>query len=133
VILLVISLLRAQLPGRYFERRVAHAPQSASQALPHRKTCPHSWHPLSWAMSRTPGQRSSPAKISAIQSKMVLFRNYTSQRAAQHNRRPARSTARRSEGLSRPGFLDQLKRYGASGDFAQAYVIAHEIGITCRM
>jgi hypothetical protein len=35
----------------------------------------------------------------------------------------------RPEGLHRPGFYETLKnRLGAPGDFAQAYVIAHEVG-----
>ena len=36
---------------------------------------------------------------------------------------------RRSEGVPRRGFFDELtQRFGAPGDFAQAYVIGHELG-----
>ena len=40
-----------------------------------------------------------------------------------------RSTVRVIKGLPRPGVFNELKqRFGAPGEFAQAYVIAHEIG-----
>ncbi len=62
-------------------------------------------------------------------AKLVLFRNYTQSGcgAAQSATGPFYCPADQKVYLDL-GFWDELKRYGASGEFAQAYVIAHEIG-----
>jgi hypothetical protein len=60
---------------------------------------------------------------------MVLFRDYTRSGCgtAQSSTGPFYCPADQKVYLDL-GFWDELKRFGASGDLAQAYVIAHEIG-----
>jgi predicted metalloprotease len=132
VILLVISLVtgRNYLGAYLSSGGVAHAPQSASQApSPQENMSAQLASFVLGDVQDTWTKILGGENIRYPRAKMVLFRNYTQSAcgAAQSATGPFYCPADQKVYLDL-GFWDQLKRYGASGDFAQAYVIAHEIG-----
>lgn len=132
VILLVISLVTGRnYIGAYLSSGgVAHVPQSASQApSPQENRSAQLASFVLGDVQDTWTKILAGENIRYPRAKMVLFRNYTQSAcgAAQSATGPFYYPADQKVYLDL-GFWDQLKRYGASGDFAQAYVIAHEIG-----
>ena len=132
VILLVISLVTGRnYIGAYLSSGgVAHAPQGASQApSPQENTSAQLASFVLGDVQDTWTKILAGENIRYPRAKMVLFRNYTQSGcgAAQSATGPFYCPADQKVYLDL-GFWDQLKGYGASGDFAQAYVIAHEIG-----
>ena len=83
------------------------------------------------ARPKTSGARSSPRRGAATSDPAwCCSRTRCSRRAARPNRRSDPSTARTIRRCtSTSSFFQELEqRFGAPGDFARAYVIAHEIG-----
>ena len=132
VILLVISLVTGRnYIGAYLSSGgVAHAPQSAPQApSPQENMSAQLASFVLGDVQDTWTKILAGENIRYPRAKMVLFRNYTQSACgtAQSATGPFYCPADQKVYLDL-GFWDQLKGYGASGDFAQAYVIAHEIG-----
>ncbi len=132
VILVVISLVTGRnYIGAYLSSGgVAHAPQSAPQApSPQENMSAQLASFVLGDVQDTWTKILAGENIRYPRAKMVLFRNYTQSACgtAQSATGPFYCPADQKVYLDL-GFWDQLKGYGASGDFAQAYVIAHEIG-----
>jgi predicted metalloprotease len=132
VILLVISLVTGRnYLGAYFSSGgVAHAPQSASRtASPQEDRSAQLASFVLGDAQDTWTQILAGENIRYPRAKLVLFRDYTQSGcgAAQSATGPFYCPADQKVYLDL-GFWDQLQRYGASGEFAQAYVVAHEIG-----
>ena len=70
-----------------------------------------------------------PAAARYVPPKLVLFTDASSPRAESTGRGRAVLLPARFAGLPGPLFFGELdRRFGAPGDFAQAYVVAHEVG-----
>jgi predicted metalloprotease len=132
IILLVISLLTGRnYIGAYFSSGgVAHQQQSAP-----RPASPQEDRSAQLASFVLGDVQDTWTKILAgdniryPRAHLVLFRDYTRSGCgtAQSATGPFYCPADQKVYLDL-GFWDELRRFGASGDFAQAYVIAHEIG-----
>jgi predicted metalloprotease len=128
LILLVISLVTGRnYIGAYFSGGgVAHQQQSAPRAVsPDEDRSAQLASFVLGDAQDTWTQILARENIRYPRAKLVLFRNYTQSGcgAAQSATGPFYCPA------DQKVYLDLgLKRYGASGEFAQAYVIAHEIG-----
>jgi predicted metalloprotease len=132
VILLVISLVTGRnYIGAYLSSSGgAHVQQSAPQA-----PSPQENQSAQLASFVLDDVQNTWTKILAAENiryaraRMVLFRDYTRSDcgAAQAATGPFYCPADQKVYLDL-GFWNQLKQFGASGDFAQAYVVAHEIG-----
>jgi uncharacterized protein len=132
IILLVISLLTGRnYIGAYFSSGgVAHQQQNAP-----RPASPQEDRSAQLASFVLGDVQDTWTKILAgdniryPRAHLVLFRDYTRSGCgtAQSATGPFYCPADQKVYLDL-GFWDELRRFGASGDFAQAYVIAHEIG-----
>ena len=132
VILLVVSLVTGRnYLGAYFSSGgAAHAPQSAPRtASPQEDRSAQLASFVLGDAQDTWTQILARENIRYPRAKLVLFRDYTQSGcgAAQSATGPFYCPADQKVYLDL-GFWDQLQRYGASGEFAQAYVVAHEIG-----
>jgi hypothetical protein len=132
LILLVVSLVTGRnYIGAYFSSSgAAHQQQSGPRA-----TSPQEDRSAQFASFVLGDVQNTWTKILARdnirypRAHLVLFRDYTRSGCgtAQSATGPFYCPADQKVYLDL-GFWEELKRFGASGDFAQAYVIAHEIG-----
>jgi predicted metalloprotease len=132
VILLVISLVTGRnYIGAYLSGSGgAHMQQSAPQApSPQENQSAQLASFVLGDVQNTWTKILAGENIQYPRAKMVLFRDYTRSGcgAAQAATGPFYCPADQKVYLDL-GFWNQLRQFGASGDFAQAYVIAHEIG-----
>jgi uncharacterized protein len=132
LILLVISLVTGRnYIGAYFSSGgAAHVQQSAQRPASQQED--RSAQFASFVLGDvqdTWTQILAKDNIRYPRAHLVLFRDYTRSGCgtAQSATGPFYCPADQKVYLDL-GFWDELKRFGASGDFAQAYVIAHEIG-----
>ena len=132
IILLVISLVTGRnYIGAYFSSGgVAHQQQSAPRpASPQEDRSAQLASFVLGDVQDTWTQILARDNIRYPRAHLVLFRDYTRSGCgtAQSATGPFYCPADQKVYLDL-GFWDELRRFGASGDFAQAYVIAHEIG-----
>ncbi len=132
LILLVVSLVTGRnYIGAYFSSGgAAHTQQSAPRsASPQEDRSAQLASFVLGDVQNTWTQILARDNIGYPRAHLVLFRDYTRSGCgtAQSATGPFYCPADQKVYLDL-GFWDELKRFGASGDFAQAYVIAHEIG-----
>ena len=114
--------------GSARRRRRTSSRAAAAEHHRRRRRRPSTWSMRSWTMRSRPGSRSSAAGISPTTA--VLFRDAIQSACgfAQSATGPFYCPADQKVYLDLGFFGELQSRFGAPGDFARAYVIAHELG-----